>query len=349
MNRNFDIDQQVRPHFRLLSPYSSARTEHSERKAILLDANENPFENEGLNRYPDPLQSALKEQIELITGVSTENIFIGNGSDEPIDLLIRLFCEPGKDSIIMTDPSYGMYKVSAAINNVGVVKIPLETDFRLNPQLILEKQNNNTRILFLCSPNNPTGKTIPEKDMLYLLNQFKGLVVIDEAYIDFSSQASMSRYLNHYSNLVVLQTLSKSRGLAGLRIGMALSSTSLIHYLNKIKPPYNISGPAQQIALHQLQKLKKEGKQQIQVLIEERQKLSRELEAMSIVEKVFSSEANFILVRFKNAKLIYESLKKANILVRDRTHELHCEDCLRISIGTAPENKELLKTLRSHT
>lgn len=340
----FSLKSSLRPHLQTVRPYSSARHEFSGKASIYLDANENPFQGK-FNRYPDPNQQDLKSILAKRKGVEENRIFIGNGSDEAIDLLIRAFCEPGIDHIITTPPTYGMYKVCAAINNVGNLEIPLDSNFNPSVQEILKAVNEHTKIIFLCSPNNPTGNSISAEILKALLEKSGILVVVDEAYIDFSEKES-SINLKGYPNLVVLQTLSKAYGLAGLRIGLAIGQDEIISVLNRIKPPYNISSASQEEAI----KILKTGKQtdHTSKIIREREKLINDLASVSTVRKIFPSEANFLLVRFDDPKAIYQYLKRNGIIVRDRSEEINCTGCLRITVGTPEENQELISTLKSY-
>lgn len=353
MNTSLSIDnimQCVRPHLRGLRPYSSARDEFSGQAHIYLDANENPFGSPLLsassyNRYPDPHQQAVKERLAALKGVSPKQIFLGNGSDEAIDLLIRAFCEPAQDSILITPPTYGMYEVSAAIHNAGVVKVPLTPEsFQLNTQMVIE-QSKHAKIIWLCSPNNPTGNLLRKEDIRAILNHTHCLVVVDEAYIDFSDDEGWLPHLQHYPQLVVLQTFSKAWGLAGLRLGVAYAHPQIIELLDKIKPPYNINAYSQKMALQAL-----EQPRQVALWIEqiqrERQTLHHALKALPFVDKVFPSDANFILVRVHDAPAIYRYLIRHGIIVRDRSRVVLCDNCLRITVGKAEENKQLLDVLQ---
>lgn len=345
-----DIMQGVRPHLRGLRPYSSARDEFSGQAHIYLDANENPFGSPLLsasayNRYPDPHQQAIKERLAALKGVSPENIFLGNGSDEAIDLLIRAFCEPARDKVLITPPTYGMYEVSAAIHNVGIVRVPLlPGSFQLNTQEVIS-QSEQAKIIWLCSPNNPTGNLLRKEDIRAILTQTNKPVVVDEAYIDFSEDEGWLPQLSHYPNLVVLQTFSKAWGLAGLRLGVAYAHPQIIALLDKIKPPYNINTYTQKMALQAL-----EQPRQVALWIDEirheRQALSRALAALPFVEQVFPSDANFVLVRVTDAPTIYTYLISRGIIVRDRSRVLLCDNCLRITVGKPEENKQLLDALQ---
>lgn len=327
----------VRPHLLNLQPYSSARDEFDQstvgkEKFIYLDANENPFDTD-YNRYPDPYQRELKDEISSIKGVPVDHIFLGNGSDEAIDLIIRLFCGEG-DEVVIPSPTYGMYEVSAKVNNVKIKKVPLNEDFQLT------NIDLNSKVTFLCSPNNPTGNLLNIQPEF-----FKGIVVVDEAYIDFTSNPGFIKQLDKYPNLVVLQTLSKAWGLAGLRLGMAFAHPAIISLLNKIKPPYNISSAAQRLALETLQTANKD--KWVETIIGERKRVASELNKISTVRKVYPSEANFLLVKIDRAHDVYNELIRKNIVVRDRSKVKLCEDCLRITIGTLEENEMLLKALKN--
>lgn len=326
-----------------MTPYSSARDEFKGTEGVFLDANENPF-NEPYNRYPDPLQRGVKEQLAQLKGVSTDQIFLGNGSDEAIDLLIRAFCEPHVDNIISISPSYGMYQVSAEVNAVDFVKVPLNTNFALDVAAIKKAVDANTRLIMLCSPNNPTANSLEASEMLSLTNDFTGLVVVDEAYIDFSLQPSLVRELKNYKNLVILQTFSKAWGLAGLRLGIAFASGEIINVLNKIKYPYNVNVMTQKLAQEALKDSKgKEG--WVKEIILQRKQLVEALSVLKITLKIYPSDANFILLKVADAKRIYEYLITKKIIIRDRSKVAMCEGCLRITIGNKNENKLLYDAL----
>ncbi|HMJ68072.1 MAG TPA: histidinol-phosphate transaminase [Cyclobacteriaceae bacterium] len=334
----------VRPHLLNLQPYSSARDEFDQSqveqgKFVYLDANENPF-NTGHNRYPDPHQRELKKRISAIKGVNAGQIFLGNGSDEAIDLVIRLFCG-NEDNILIPAPTYGMYKVSAEINNVKIKAAALTEDFAL-PLSFLSNADERTRVIFLCSPNNPSGNRV---DVMPVLKDFQGIVVVDEAYIDFTSGKSLLTELDHFPNLIVLQTFSKAWGLAGLRLGMAFAQPEIISLLNRIKPPYNISSSTQTLALEAIQK-REQTTEWVELIIAERQRVAEELSKLSSVKKVFPSDANFLLVRMDRAADVYNKLIADHIVVRDRSQVKRCEDCLRITIGTKNENDHLLNALK---
>jgi histidinol-phosphate aminotransferase len=345
-----NINQLIRENIRSLKPYTCAREEHAELVGIFLDANENSIGSvnvSALNRYPDPLHRKLKTEIAKIKNVSPDQIFLGNGSDEAIDLLIRVFCEPAKDNIILMPPTYGMYGVCAAVNNVEVKKVALNPDFSINKKVLLSNINKTDKVLFICSPNNPTSNCFDRDTIVTVLRKFPGIVIIDEAYIDFSSQQSWLSKLKEYNNLVVLQTFSKAWGLANIRLGMAFASPEIIALLNKIKYPYNVNGVTQKIALDGLKNIKKRD-QMIEQILKQRKFLQEELSKISCVEKVYPSEANFLLVKMKSALSVYQYLLKHQILVRDRSKEIHCEECLRITVGTPQENRKLIQMLKKY-
>lgn len=342
MTREFNITDIVRPSILKVKPYSSARDEFYGEALVFVDANENP-NNNGYNRYPDPHQRDLKEAIGKLKNVDAPQLILGNGSDEIIDLIIRAFCEPGTDSILTTDPTYGMYSVAAAVNNVAVRQCTLTDKFELD-QEALNKNIQSTKVVFLCSPNNPSGNHLDKRIILNLLGQFKGLVVVDEAYIDFSDDEGFVPHLHSYPNLFVLQTLSKAWGLASLRVGIGMGSPEVIAILNKIKPPYNISGLTQSVAIEKL-KLALQKKEWVREILSEREKLRRNLAQLKCVSQVYPSDANFLLVRFSNAKQIYSDLLSKGIVTRDRSDVTLCANCLRITIGTKEENERLLNAL----
>lgn len=336
------IDNLVRPCIQKLKPYSSARNEFKGTDAVFLDANENPFGE--LNRYPDPQQLAIKKEIASLNKIAIENIFLGNGSDEAIDLVFRIFCEPAQHKALIFPPTYGMYTVCAGINNVEVVELALTKRFQIDTKAITPfLQDENLKLIFICSPNNPTANNIKVKDIHFILQNFKGIVVIDEAYIDFSEQESFVSFINTYSNLIVLKTFSKAWGLAAARVGMAISNQEIINYFNKIKPPYNISLPNQQIVLNALQQ-KRQAKKITQQIIKQRIAVEKNLAQIPIVKKIYPSNANFILVKVNNATELYDKLLQQNIVVRNRTSVVN--NCLRITIGTATENKLLINALK---
>jgi histidinol-phosphate aminotransferase len=343
----FNIDKLIRPHLKDLVPYSSARDDFKGAASVYLDANENPFDN-GLNRYPDPHQSELKKELSRIKNIAAQNIFIGNGSDEAIDLLFRAFCEPGKDNIITLPPTYGMYKVSARINNVVVKEVLLDEFFDIDVAKTIAAIDTNTKFVFLCSPNNPTGNSLSRDTIKKILANFNGLVVIDEAYIDFSSLPSLTEWIQDFPNLVVLQTLSKAWGLASARIGLCLASEPVIDILNKIKPPYNISGPDQQQALQTLE-IEAAMKERVEQIKTQRQWLINELnKILKVVFTVYPSDANFLLVKVTDANRAYQFLSNAGIIVRNRSKEPNCESCLRITVGTEAENQLLIQKLKEY-
>jgi len=342
-----DINSLLRENIRNLVPYSSARDEFSGTANIFMDANENSLGSPvspSYNRYPDPHQVKIRERLSVIKGVPAKNIFIGNGSDECIDLLYRAFCNPGQDNVIIHPPTYGMYEVSARIHDAEVRKVPLKKDFSLDMDGFESAIDERTKIIWICSPNNPTGNAFPKQDIEILLNNFDGLVVIDEAYINFSKHVSFIRELTEYSNLVVLQTLSKAWGLAGLRVGMAFANDEITGVLNRIKPPYNIGQATQDLVLTALEETEKVN-EMIRELVRMRQELAGQLSRMSAVEAVYPSESNFLLVKIRDAGMVYRELLDAGIVVRDRSHTPGCEGCLRITVGTAEENTRLIETL----
>lgn len=343
MKTNFNLDKLIRPNVKKLKPYSSARDEFQGSASVYLDANENPNETE-YNRYPDPHQLKLKAKISSIKKVPVKQIFLGNGSDEPIDLLIRAFCEPGVDNVLIPQPTYGMYTVSADINNVTIKTITLTEDFDVDVELVMNSTETNTKIIFLCSPNNPSGNLLDPEKIKSILSGFNGLVVVDEAYIDFTDYAGFLPLLNQYPNLVVLQTLSKAWGLAAIRLGMCFASEEIIQVLNKIKPPYNISILTQQAALKELEQEPRKNLW-VREIIGERNVLQSELTKIESVQKVYPSDANFLLVRINNARSVYNELVQRGIIVRDRSNVILCNDCLRITVGTPAENQILLKEL----
>ncbi|MGN7204640.1 histidinol-phosphate transaminase [Pedobacter sp. SAFR-022] len=345
-----DINSLQRENIKNLRPYSTARDEYKGQASIYLDANENSFGSPlpaDYNRYPDPLQLDLKDAISKIKGVPIENTFLGNGSDEAIDLLYRAFCEPGKDNVIILPPTYGMYEVSANINNVEVRKVNLLPNFQLDLDGIAEAIDSNTKMIFICSPNNPTGNSIIRTDIETVLANFQGLVVIDEAYINYAKQRSFIKELTEYPNLVVMQTFSKAWGLAALRLGMAFAARPTIDILNKVKPPYNINQATQDLALAALKNINQVN-EWIKVTVEERDHLSTALTGLEIVNKVYPSDANFVLAEVTDATGIYNYLVNQGIIIRDRSKVTLCEGCLRISIGTPAENQTLVTALKNY-
>lgn len=339
-----DLKDLVRPNIWRMHPYSSARSEFDGWASIFLDANENPFDR-SYNRYPDPLQRELKARLVELMRVPEENIFLGNGSDEAIDLLMRAFCEPGKDNIVSISPSYGMYEVAAEVNDVACVKVPLTEDYALDADALLASVGPRTKLIFLCSPNNPTGNLLDYVAVKRVLDTFEGIVVVDEAYIDFAAQESWSLELAWHPNLVVLHTLSKAWGGAGVRLGMAFASKEIIAILNKIKYPYNVSQPAMEKAMELLKDPVRKLRE-VSLLIEERERMREVLSGAPFFYDVYPSDANFLLVRVGDgATALYEELLEHNIVVRNRTNVALCEGCLRITVGTPEENDTLLNTL----
>jgi len=342
------LESLVRKNIKNLKPYSSARDDFHGDAEIFLDANENSFGSplaKQWNRYPDPHQRVLKERLGQIKKISSDRIFLGNGSDEAIDLLIRAFCEPLQDQIMILPPTYGMYQVCAAINNVEVKQIPLKKTFGIDVDAVINELNKTIRLLFICSPNNPTANLMNISAIEIILQRSKSLVVIDEAYIDFASQDSLVSLLDRYSNLVILQTFSKAWGLASIRLGMAFADPFIINILNNIKPPYNVNGVTQKMALEALQNFKRKT-EMVSSILEQRKYLENDLKRLKLVDKVFSSDANFLLVRFKDSHLVFKKLMDTGIIVRDRSTNIHCENCLRITVGTEEENKRLVDTLK---
>lgn len=342
--KTMEIADLVRPNIRKLVPYSSARSEFKGKAEVFLDANENPFET-GLNRYPDPLQWKLKAAISQLKGVPAEQIFLGNGSDEAIDLVVRIFCEPRQDHILILPPTYGMYQVSADIADVGIRSVSLTPDFQPDVDAILAAADEHSKILFICSPNNPTGNDVELARIRRLCAQFKGIVVVDEAYIDFSNQASCTSLLSEFPNLIVLQTFSKAWGMAGIRLGMAFASTEIIQLFNKVKPPYNINQLTQQIALEALETSQDDYRQLLSTLLSERERLIKGLGELNFVEKIFPSDANFILVKMDDPNGTYQYLVEEGIIVRNRNSVHLCAGSLRITVGRPEENDALLTAL----
>lgn len=345
----FDINNLVRDNIKHLKPYSSARDEFKGEASVFLDANENSFGSpltKNYNRYPDPLQKQLKAKISSIKGVPSQNIFLGNGSDEAIDILFRIFCEPKIDNVIICPPTYGMYEVSANINDVVVRKANLLPSFELDVERILESCDGHSKLLFICSPNNPTANSFHTDDVELLIQKFPGIVVIDEAYINYSAQSSFIRLLPEYANLVVLQTFSKAWGLASLRLGMAFASELIIDYMNKVKPPYNINASTQQLAMQALDNISWVN-EHIRETVKQRKFLAQALEALPMVQRIYPSDANFVLVKVNNAEHAYNFLVSRGIIVRDRSRVELCEGCLRITVGTTTENQQLIEELKN--
>ncbi len=341
-----ELNKLLRKNIRTLKPYSSARDEFSGEAMVFLDANENPY-REPYNRYPDPIQKELKQKISKLKNIPSNNIFLGNGSDEPIDLLIRAFCEPGVENIVTINPTYGMYQVAADINNVEVIKVSLTSEFELDGEKLLQAVNDSTKLIFLCSPNNPSGNSLDKNEILKVINGFNGLVIIDEAYIDFAPGKSLLPVLEKYPNLVILQTFSKAWGMAGIRLGMAFASVEIINVLNKIKYPYNLNILTQQKAMELLDN-EKQVNVWVKKLIEEREKMAKYFSKLYFVTKVHPSDANFLLVSMKNAKAIYNYLVESGIIVRDRSKVHLCENSLRITIGSMEEDNVLIQALKDY-
>lgn len=342
-----DIQALVRKNILNMKPYASARDEFKGTAEIFLDANENPYPSP-YNRYPDPLQWRVKEKLAALKGVKPEQIFLGNGSDEGIDLIIRAFCEPNQDSILITDPTYGMYSVCAEVNAVNVQQVLLTPDFDLDLDAFPKTFDATTKVLFLCSPNNPTGNLLSTDKIVEVLKRFYGIVVIDEAYIDFATGKSFVQELAHYPNLVVLQTFSKAWGLAGLRLGMCFASEAIIRILNKIKYPYNVNIRTQELALDALENVQQK-EAWVKEVVKQRQVMAQALRQLSLVEHVYPSDANFLLAKVKDAHGTYAYLMNQGIIVRDRSRVALCYNCLRITIGTPEENQRLLAALKKYT
>ena len=341
-----NIDSLVRKNVKKMSSYSSARDDfkkENDEKLIYLDANESPFDN-GINRYPDNKHVQLKKVISKLKNVDKNQIIFGNGTDEILDLIVRVFCNPNKDKIITLPPTYGMYDVIAKTNGVENVEIPLKNDFSIDKNEILKLSSSSIKILFLCSPNNPTGNSFDTNDLTDLIKGFNGIVVVDEAYIDFSSKQSLISLINDNNNLIITQTMSKAYGMAGIRLGMGFSNQKIINYLNKIKPPYNINVLTERKALEELKKID-EIKKNIDLVLNQRKLLVSCLEKLDFIEKIYKSDSNFLLVKVDNADLRYNQLLKNGIIVRNRSNQPLCQNCLRITIGTENENKSLIKIL----
>jgi len=343
------IESLIRPHLKHLVPYSSARDDYKGHEGIFLDANENSFGSVAgkmYNRYPDPYQQRIKKLLSEIKKVPAGSIFLGNGSDEIIDLVIRLFCIPGKVKIIITPPTYGMYEVSAEINETEIIRVPLNDRYQLNTKEILKTSGKKPKVLFLCTPNNPTGNSLKKNDVIKLINEFRGVILIDEAYADFSSHSFINRIGKH-PNLIVMQTFSKAWGMAGLRLGVAYANENIVRYLNRIKPPYNINEATQQLAEKALRNVS--GKERfVERIIKERKQLETGLKKLGIVEKISPSDANFLLVKFRNSDKVFQYLIQNKIIVRDRSNVEMCGSSLRITVGTPKENKALIGCLREY-
>ena len=341
-----NIDTLVRNNIKNMSSYSSARDDYSggaNKNLIYLDANESPFEN-GINRYPDNKHKNLKTVISKNKNINVNQVVFGNGTDEILDLIVRVFCNPNKDKIITLPPTYGMYDVIAKTNGVENIEIPLKSDFSIDTDKILDLKTSNIKILFLCSPNNPTGNSFEINVLDNLIKKFNGIVVVDEAYIDFSSQKSLTNLIDKYENLIITQTMSKAYGMAGIRLGMGISNNKIISYINKIKPPYNVNTLTENKALEELNKID-EVKKNIDLVLNKRKLLLSSLEKLDFVEKIYKSDANFLLVKVDNADLRYNQLLEKGIIVRNRSNQPLCQNCLRITIGTKIENNSLIKTL----
>lgn len=343
-----NISELIRPHLIDMKPYASARDEFTGKSEVYLDANENSLGSVGtrdLSRYPDPHQQEIKRKLSEIKHITTDQIFIGNGSDEPIDLLIRAFCEPLQDEIIILPPTYGMYEVSANVNNVPVKKVPLTTDFQLNISAIENGITDNSKLIFVCNPNNPTGTRIADSEVINILERFNGLVIVDEAYIDFSEKQSFIRLIEQYNNLVVLQTFSKAWGLAAARVGMLFGSEEVVGVLNKIKPPYNVNEMSQEAVIYALEN-EQQKKAFVDEIVKERASLETELSQLAIVQSIYPSDTNFLLVRVAEPDRLYHYLIENGIIVRNRSKVMLCEGCLRITVGTREENQRLLEAIK---
>ncbi|MDA7708012.1 histidinol-phosphate transaminase [Flavobacteriaceae bacterium] len=341
-----NIDTLVRNNIKNMSSYSSARDDYSggaNKNLIYLDANESPFEN-GINRYPDNKHKNLKTVISKNKNINVNQVVFGNGTDEILDLIVRVFCNPNKDKIITLPPTYGMYDVIAKTNGVENIEITLKSDFSIDTDKILDLKTSNIKILFLCSPNNPTGNSFEINVLDNLIKKFNGIVVVDEAYIDFSSQKSLTNLIDKYENLIITQTMSKAYGMAAIRLGMGISNNKIISYINKIKPPYNVNTLTENKALEELNKID-EVKKNIDLVLNQRKLLLSSLEKLDFVEKIYKSDANFLLVKVDNADLRYNQLLEKGIIVRNRSNQPLCQNCLRITIGTKIENNSLIKTL----
>lgn len=341
-----NLDKLVRPNISKLTPYSSARNEFTGSASIFLDANENPY-NEPFNRYPDPLQREVKKRLAAIKGVKPENIFLGVGSDEGIDLAYRIFCRPGIDNVVAIAPSYGMYEVCADINDIEYRRVSLDDNFNFDPDTLLAATDENTKLLWICSPNNPTGNAYPIDMILKTAQAFSGIVMVDEAYIDFSSKGSMITYLDQCPNVIVLQTFSKAWGRAGLRLGVAYASPEIIDYYNKVKYPYNINAITQEKAIEALENVA-ELKAWVDELLDNRSLLAEALERMPCVKHIYPSDANFLLIRVDDPDCLYNFLCKQGIIVRNRNRVEKCAGCLRITIGTKDENAQLINTINDY-
>jgi len=341
----FNLNNIIRPNIKALTAYSSARDEFKGQAEVFLDANENPFPSD-YNRYPGKDILTLQKKLADLKEIDTAQLLLGNGSDESLDLLFRAFCEPYQHSMLCFAPTYSMYKIWAQVNAVAVKEAPLLVDFEWTAQWALENIEPTTRLIFICTPNNPTGTVVSIDEITKLCQEFTGLVVVDEAYIDFSEQTSALSLLKNYPNLIVIQTLSKAWGLAGIRIGLAMASPDIISVLNKIKPPYNISSANAKAAIQRLENVKAY-KKEVQLIKSQKTQLIEALNAFKQVVKIYKSDANFLLVRFKNSAKLFDYLKAKNIIVRDRSRELNCENCLRLTVGTPLENTKLIEAIKT--
>lgn len=345
-----NIENLLRENIKRLKPYSSARDEYSGKIGIFLDANENSFGSipaGDLNRYPDPHQNEIKKKLSKIKNVNIKNIFIGNGSDEAIDLLMRAFCAPGKESILIMPPTYGMYKVAADINDVNVIEVPLTSEFKIKTDEVINNITSNTKLIFICSPNNPSGNLLDRNSIRTILKSFNGLVVIDEAYIDFAPEESWISELESFNNIVVLQTFSKAWGLANIRVGIAYGNEEIISVMNKIKYPYNVNGVSQQIIIDALESESKKN-EVVNKIIYQRDKLADALSTLDIIENIYSTDANFILAKVNDANRVYDYLLENRIIVRNRSNIINCEECLRFTVGTEEENNKLIEILSKY-
>ena len=337
-----ELENLVKPNILKLQAYSSARDEFSGKEGIFLDANENPFGT--LNRYPDPHQLELKQKLAQLKGVKTDNIFIGNGSDEVIDLAFRIFCNPGLEKALTFSPTYGMYGVSAAINNIELIQVPLDQNFQINLEQTTPYFNDlSVKLMFICSPNNPTGNLLNRQDIEFVIKNFKGIVIIDEAYIDFAYVDSLISLTNQYNNLIVSQTFSKAWGLAAARVGVAYGNAAIIKFFNKIKPPYNVSSLNQQAAINALDNYSLY-EERLTAILAEKDKLRLELEKIDLIKKIYPSDSNFLLFEVDHANQLYNQLIDHQIIIRNRNSQV--KNCLRISVGTSEENDALIKTLK---
>lgn len=341
----FNLKNLVRPNVLAMKAYSSARDEYTGKEGVFLDANENPFPS-SVNRYPDPYQRELKEVIAQVKGVETNQIIVGNGSDELLDLLFRAFCVPGKDTVVTIKPSYGVYDVLAQTNDVKLIEVPLDADFNLNGEAILESAHG-AKLIVLCSPNNPTGNLLNRNVILDILSKFSGLVVIDEAYIDFSNGKTFLQELNNFPNLFVSQTMSKAYGMAGIRVGLGFGNVEVIDILNKIKPPYNVNELSQKFALARLRDVKQVAEEVLQLLLE-RSRVLAILQENKHIERIYRTDANFILFKVANADDLYQHFARNQVVVRNRTKQFGCENCLRVSIGTHEENERFIQVLNEY-